>query len=335
MKKLFFGLTLATMCFSAVAGDHKISAYGRVDYTSADNDTKNTGNSNSEGFGFNRAVLVFKGPVSEGLKYSIAARITNDGNGKLKDGTSKMIESAYVTQTFSPMFDVTLGKQFIYFGSNEEDYNGSDVYLYSNVDDYAGYATGATFGTNFGGQRLLVQALNGDRSEGTQRKLMYGATYIGSFAGGMITPMASYHVNPLNTDSTNGIGSEAERTIAIVSSKFKFGATYLDLDYNIVEGTNTQSSTKDDKLTALVAKIGHKVDKCHFALKVISQKNEIDGAEEYSEMAYGAIYEHAMSDSFRYHAAYTTNEKDYKAASTKDTSVSKIILGLKFNVDIM
>lgn len=331
-------LMLATGMGAFAAGSHKINVQGRFDYVSADNDQGKSGTPNYADFEAATLYSSFSGTVNDKLDYYARFSWTQDGKDKT-DGLNKVAQYIYVTHKPTANVDINIGKQFVWYGSREEDYNAADVYHYSLAGNGTDtlpvpfYEMGVNVATKFSGQSLMWQVFNADKhTDGSgnkkQRNVLYGVTYLGNLMDGKILPMASYHVRP-----TSGANDE-KMTYLVAGSQFNFGSMYLDVDYNLMKGDKVNSG-KDEKITSIVTKLGYKMDKHHVGFKFVMDKLEIDNKENYSENAYALSYEYHVMPEFRYHAAYVMQDRDYKAAGSADPSFSKIIVGMKFNIDVL
>lgn len=332
-------LFLTALGLSVVAGDHKINLMGRFDYVSADNDAKNSGISSYERFQTTNLYTSFSGKLDTDTTYS--GRFNWKRSGADDSGINKAVEKFYIKQKFSPMVDVTFGKQGLTYGGAEQDYSSSDIYLGStSFDNAQSYVMGMTVGTYMAGQSVYWQVFNSDsdgKTNNEQRRLTYGVAYIGNIMNGMIIPSASMHTRP-TSDSDDGSGA-VEKYLS-VGSRFNFGNSYFEVDYNSFKGTKTKQDTttlafQDEEKTSFIANLGHVMGSNHFMLKFVTNDSELNGAEVYSEKGYSVVYEFKKSAMLRYHVAYLMEDRDYKATATKDTSVSKIIAGIKFDVDVL
>lgn len=335
--KISLAALLIASGMGAVAAEHHINVQGRFDYVSADNDQKKTGTPNYTNFEAATLYTSFSGTVNEKLDYYARFNWKKTGTDST-DNLNKIAEYIYITHKPTSNIDINIGKQFVWYGTREEDYNAADVYHYSLAGNGTTglrlpfYELGVNVATKFSGQSLMWQVFNADKPlDGTnkkQRNLLYGVTYLGDLMNGKILPMASYHVLP-SSDA-----NDAKETYLAAGSRFNFGMMYFDLDYNLFKGDKSNSG-KDVEVTSIVSKIGYKMDKHHVALKFVMDKLENDNTETFSENAYALSYEYQVMKELRYHVAYVMQDRDYKAAGTQDPTFTKIILGMKFNVDVL
>lgn len=339
IKKLaLLSLVLSTPLTFAASGNIKI--LGRFDYVSEDRDLANTSEPKHQEFRANNAYVIYSGAANEDLDYYFRFNFTGDGSKDTTQNVNTLMEYAYITYKLNKNVDIMGGRQFFWYGGMEEDYNSANVYHYSLAGNGTTglttpfYEMGINVATKFAGQTLYWQVFNADKAttngNKSQRNLSYGLTYYGNLMGGKIVPIFSYHVLPRALD--NG----AKETYLVLGGRFNITKSiYLDLDWYSLSGDKTNAG-KDVDVTSIIAKTGYHFGKNHVALKVVKDKLENDGKETYSEMAYALSYERTINDNIRWHAAYVMQDRDYSSTSSnKDAEFSKIIIGTKFDVDVL
>lgn len=319
------GLALVTTPILS-KGTFKIA--GRSDYVSK----KVTGDGDTTSFQFKGIKAIAEGDISSKLSYALKVSYSGATKDHV-DGTSELVDYAYLKKKFSDKFNFYFGKQFVSHGGNEYDYDYLDIYQYSLVgNNMPLFRTGANFEYMNSGQKFHLQFVNpeSNSTSNTQRNISYGAAYYGSFVDGMIVPRLSYQVFPMAAKQ-NKIYMAAGVSLNV--SSYTFESEYLS---ETLENTAGTASNKDTLNTSAVFLFRYNGKKLSPFVKHFVDKTEADSTTTLERSGTTIAIECGCQKNFRWHLAFTDLHSEAKSGSTTSkTNSSKIYAGIKFAVNIL
>ena len=344
MKFLSAVAFIATLIsVNAFAGDHTINAVARAGLIYKDNDSLAVSNSSS--FNLDYLRTTFAGVVSSSVKYFLTADLLGESGNDVVDGTSTMVDEAYITKTFSFGTSLIFGKKAVLVGGREYDYLNYDRYTTSAFFNATPInEVGVTLSHEIAGQTLMAQYFNGNKDNGTgtnsQSKFGYALAWYGSLVNGMIKPIIAYTVVPKVASASRAFKGNDN----YLGAGIMFNTPHnliLELDYNLLAEKNaagTTTATQDLKITSIVALVKYASETFAPFIKFISDENKLGTVKTGSRTAYdlGIEFKESNVDMIRYHIVYSGSsvKADINTSEVK-SSPSAILVGLKFDAAIL
>lgn len=353
MKRLSAVAMLATLLSTNVfGGDHSINAEGRVGWIYKDNDVKKTGVSNSSSFSIDYLRTTFAGSVTPSVKYFLTTDLLGETGNDAVDGTSTLIDEAFVTKTFAQGTSLTLGKKAVFIGGREYDYLNSDRYSASYF--YAATPAnqvGLTVAHEIASQTFMAQYFNGNKDNGkgtttnAQSKFGYAVGWYGDLANGLLKPIVAYTVVPEAAATATSLGGTSTRVTkgddaylaAGVQVNMPMGLV-LEAEYDLLNEKDALADKKDLKTTSLVALVRLPGDRFSPFVKFISDTKKADSTKTASRIAYdlGIEFKEEKDDAIRYHVVYSGSSVKENIDTTEvKSSPASIMVGLKFVAAIL
>jgi len=354
MRKLtILAATATIISANTFAGDHTINAVGRTGWVYKDNDVKKTEKVSSSSFNIDYLKTTFAGTVNPSVTYFLAVDLLGETSSPpdAVDGTSSLVDEAFITKTFSPGTTFTFGKKAVLIGGREYDYSDYDRYTNSVFFDATpGTQVGATLSHDFAGQTLMAQYFNGNKLHGTavnaQSKFGYALAWYGNIANGLIKPIVGYTVTPeaSGTPTTTSVLRLNKGDDTFLSAGLQFNLPRnltLETDYDVLtekDATGTVAAKKDLKTTSLVAILTYTSDRFSPFVKWISDENKNGSTKTGTRSAYdvGLEFKEGKDDMVRYHVVYSGSTVKTGINTTEvKSSPSSIMVGLKFDAAIL
>lgn len=332
MKKLILLLTL-TFPFYSLAKKNALYFDPRFDYVSADNDEGNTGNPSFEAFQATEARLDYKGALTDKYSFRIRYNFRKTGVPNAVDKTAIALEKAIITTKLSDNIKLKIGKDLMAGGGREYDYNSADVYQFSLVGNaLPSYELGATLYYHFLNQQVGIQLTNSDKSISTssknkQRNITRTIFWYGYLFNDFLKPIFSYSEVPKS-------GTHKKDFYLALGNQFSFLNVLLDLDYLLAttnDGNNIPTTSK-----SLVAQLVYQGEHFRPLFKIFLDENEKSHVKQFDSTGFDvAIQYYPESDkNFRYHLAYTYNNKKSKTTGVNSAKTSQIFLGIRAYLSI-
>ena len=341
----------------AFAGEHTINAVGRTGWVYKDNDVKKTETVSSSSFNIDYLRTTFAGTVNPSVTYSLAVDLLGDSSSPdVVDGTSSLIDEAFITKTFSQGTSFTFGKKAVLIGGREYDYSDYDRYTNSAFYEATPETqVGATLSHEIAGQTLMAQYFNGNKDNGktdsngkinAQSKFGYALAWYGDIASGLIKPIVGYAVVPealgtATTTSTVRI-NKGDDTFLSAGVQFNLPSDLtLETDYDVLtekDASGTATAKKDLKTTSLVAILTYTSDRFSPFVKWISDESKTGSVKTGTRSAYdiGLEFKEGKDDMIRYHVVYSGSTVKTGINTTEvESSPSTIMVGLKFDAAIL
>jgi hypothetical protein len=350
MKK--FTLIAATVAsVSAFAGDHSITATGRMGWNYNDNDIKKTGTSNDSKIAADYGKVKFAGSLNKETKYVLTTNLTQAAIASTSryDGTNDFIDELYITRNLMEGLNLTLGKQVPLFGTVEFSHDEVDLYLKSGFwNEASGIVKnrfGATLAKEVAGQTFSLAMFNGNLNNNATKQSKYGyaVQWLGSLANGMIKPNVGYTV-----DRTTRIGGD--NTYLGAGLQFNLPASIVfEADYGL-QTQKKAATNADKKLSSIVGNLSYTGFETvtPFAKVVLdTKKDQSNGSKTYDKtgIAAGLEYKASKEDAIRYHVVYQNETTTYASnaiglangllANNAKTSAQSIMVGAKFEANIL
>jgi hypothetical protein len=352
--KILFAAFFATTIFSvnaAIAGEHTINAVGRTGWSYRNNDTDGVANSSS--FNMDYLRTTFAGVVSPTVKYFLTVDLLGTTGNDVVDGTSTLIDEAFVTKTFSTATSFSLGKKAVLIGGREYDYLNFDRYSLSGFYNATpANQVGLTVSQEFAGNIFIAQYFNGNKENGqtntnAQSKFGYSAGWYGNILDGMIKPIAAYTVVPkaARTSATTGAGTRVNKgNDTFMAAGLQFNprmGLMIEADYDLLiekDAAGATTAKKDLKTTSMVGLIRYATDRFAPFVKFISDTSKLESIKTGSRLAYdlGLEFKESKDDMLRYHVVYSgASVKTGINTTTVKISHSSVLIGLKFDATIL
>ena len=351
----------------AFAGEHTINAVGRTGWVYKDNDVKKTETVSSSSFNIDYLRTTFAGTVNPSVTYSLSVDLLGDSSSPdVVDGTSSLIDEAFITKTFSQGTSFTFGKKAVLIGGREYDYSDYDRYTNSAFYEATPETqVGATLSHEIAGQTFSAQYFNGNKVNGkqnaaedcinTQSKYGYALAWNGDIANGLVKPIVGYTVVPefVGSDSTetDATAAKANRTYrknkgddTFLSAGVQFNLPSdltLETDYDVLtekDASGTATAKKDLKTTSLVAILTYTSDRFSPFVKWISDESKTGSVKTGTRSAYdiGLEFKEGKDDMVRYHVVYSGSKVKTGINTTEVvSSPATIMVGLKFDAAIL
>lgn len=350
MKMLAMVSVIAGLISASVfAGEHTINTDARMGLNYKDNDVKKTGTQNSSSFNVDYLRTTFAGAVTPSVKYSLIIELLGNTTADDVDGTSSLIEEAFVTKTFSTATSLTLGKKAILSGGREYDHMEYDVYTYSGFYNATPEnQVGLMVSQEIMGQIFSAQYFNGNKKNGTsvnaQSKMGYAVAWNGDLLSGMIKPIVGYTVVPeaagAGTTVTNvNRANKGDDTYLAAGLQFNLSKDLVvEADYGLATEKDAGTSKADLKTSSIVGLVRYSTETISPFVKIISDTNKTDSTKTGSRLAYdlGVEFKEAQDDMIRYHVVYTgSNVKTNSNTTEVKSSPKSILVGLMFNAAIL
>lgn len=358
MKKLSALAMIAILASaSTFAGDHTINAVGRAGWNYKDNDVAKTGTANSSSFNIDYLRTTFAGIVTPSVKYFLTADLLGTTGNDAVDGTSTLVDEAFVSKNFSFGTTAIFGKKAVFIGGREYDYLNYDRYTTS----YFFQATpanqvGLTLSHEIAGQTFMGQYFNGNKDNGkgtttnAQSKFGWSVGWYGNIMNGLIKPVVAYTVIP-EAGGTNGGSTSISGTKRVnkgnddylgagLQFNLPVGLT-IETDYDLFtekDATGTLTSKKDLKTTSIVGLVRFNGERLAPFAKIISDTRKNDSVKTNSRVAYdvGVEFKESKDDAIRYHIVYSgASVKDNINTTEVKSSPSSIMAGVKFDAAIL
>lgn len=337
---------------NVLAGEHTINTDARMGWNYKDNDVKKTGTQNSSSFNVDYLRTTFAGAVTPSVKYNLILELLGDtSTTDAVDGTSSLIEEAFITKTFSTATSVTIGKKPVFVGGREYDHMEYDVYTYSAFYNATPEnQVGVTVAQELMGQTFSLQYFNGNKTNGTnpavnaQSKYGYAVGWNGDLLNGMIMPIVGYTVVPeaagAGTTVANGTrANKGDDTYLAAGLLFNLSKDLVvEADYGLATEKDAGTNQADLKTTSIVGLVRYSTETISPFVKIISDTNKTDSTKTGSRLAYdlGVEFKEAQDDMIRYHVVYTGSTVKTNSNTTElKSSPKSILVGLKFNAAIL
>lgn len=334
---------------SAMAGEHTINAAGRTGWKYQDNDAAAVSNSSSFNMDYLRTTLA--GAVSPGVAYYLTVDLLGTTTNDTVDGTSTLIDEAFVTRTFSTATSITLGKKAVLIGGREYDYLNLDRYSLSGFYNATpANQVGITVAQEYAGNNFIAQYFNGNKENGqagtnAQSKFGYALGWYGNIFDGMIKPIVAYSVVPEAAGtSTTGAARVNKGDDAYIGAGLQYnlpmGLT-IEADYLLLtekDAAGSVTAKQDLKTTSIVGLVRYSTDRFAPFVKFISDTNKLESTKTGSRIAYdvGLEFKETKDDMLRYHLVYSgSTVKTGINTTTVKTSPSSVLVGLIFDAAIL
>lgn len=346
-------ITATFISANAFAGDHAINVVGRGGLVYKDNDPAKTTTANSSSMNFDYLRTTFAGVLTPTVKYFLTTDLLGATGNDAVNGTSTLIDEAYITKTFSFGTSAIFGKKGILICGKESDYLDYDRYTSS----YFKTATpsnqvGLTLSHDVAGQTLVAQYFNGNKDNGkgttvnAQSKFAYALGWYGNLLNGMIKPSISYTVVPealgtaTSTDVVRVNKGNDQFIVAGIELNTPHNVT-IETDYHLLtekDATGTIASKKDLKTTSLVALVRFNGEKMSPFVKYIADTRKNDSTKTAQRSAYdiGLEFKESNDDAVRYHVVYSgASVKSNMNTTEVKSSPSSVMIGVKFDASVL
>jgi len=331
MKKALITLFVLSIFAGTAYAKHSIVLNGRMEYQTIDNDSKNSGIPNTQGFNMKNNRFMFAGDINDELTYAMIVQASGSfGTANTIDGTTGSLVKMSLTQKFSDMFSATFGKHYGVHGGYEHDASPQDLYLTSLAyGDLDFWVVGASLKAKMKNHTFRFMLNNADRDtdsagNASQKNVSYAVNWHGNFAG-MIMPRLGFHTRPK---------ADGKKQTALTSAlRFDMKSFFGEVEYYAVTKENETTVNKDDENTSLIAKFQLQGDNFRPFVKYFMDEQKVTGTKtlERTGLVAALQYYPVKDQNFRYHLVYTSLDTDFVSAATKDTTVNTITLGLKYN----
>lgn len=316
------------------------------------------------GFQLSRARVNFRGDVTQNVSYRLRLNLEavpevtdnqpKDANGdgaidaseigNSSAGATSVLDYALISHRFNEMFALSFGKQWIPMHTHEMYTRDWDEPMHETA--YTGNTAAGGYGVGVGatitpaeGQELVLLLSNSDYGlEFAQSSPSISVGYAGSFADGMVKPMASYNmfmhreyktktpettVRKSFTNSVLGVG------VGVYVANLGIEADYAMVTY----GKQTDAAT-DKGANSITGTVVYEMNGIiPFARYSMANNNYKDAAgaskkDTDNGLSVGVRYKGADWGGLSYHAAFQTNTEKQDAPGAKETGTNKILVGV-------
>lgn len=336
MKSLTILAIAALTSTSALALDTAIGLKGRFDYIHTETETTPGSKTSSGILTPSYLKLVTDSKINDTTNAKLTLNFQQ--NSTLDNNVQNLVDEAYITKKAGD-FSVIIGKQSVLTGGRENDYSGSDIYLYSRfLETFGYYFTGVSAGYTQFGQNFYLQYLEQSDSTSTPLtdKKVIGAAYYGDLLDKKIMPIISYH-----KFGTSRAGSY--NNVLSVGLRFNIEKFLIEGDY-LVNELEKLSAEGDAKITSVVTHVRYIFDQGFqpFA-KFITEKGKkgftgiVSGSSESERKAFevGLEYFPSKDEDFRYHVVYNNSDSKQTSPSTTKVEEQKLYAGIMFNYNLL
>ncbi|MCB0370634.1 MAG: hypothetical protein KDD45_14715 [Bdellovibrionales bacterium] len=332
MKNLIISSIIALLaCNSAMAS--KIGLDARTDFqTYSSNEA--AGKPAYSVFRINRLRVDFQGSLGESNTFRFRfdpLKVDSATTKSTRDSVSSYTNFAFITHKLSDDWSFSMGKIITGMGGVEAMNNPADVYLTSvtGTDSAAIYwPVGAQVQGMFGDHKLIFNVANITEDVKTGSDLsstsqLYGLTYMGKLADGMVLPNLSYHTESYK----NGSLVKVDKTYLAVGAKILVSDFEIELDYlNNHKKYDPQSTQVIDNLSA-VGLLRYKMEtgSVHFkyensAVKTATNSTDSDKTA-ITGMTLAYEFKPVKEENWRAHIALTQKDTKPDGADTKTEKI--------------
>jgi hypothetical protein len=321
--------------------NHSYGLYMRTDLEKNDSDADVNDEGDALKFTSQYLRLNFTGDITEKTSYRVRFRLDRALDpGSNIDGTGVGVNYAYIDHTLTNDFKVRFGKQYFAGACGREgDYSGADVYRYSltcNINPF--YREGLAILPKYGDQSFVLSVVNSG-SEANQSGLGFGATWYGSFLGGLIKPIFTFVALPTTkqVDLTGAVSERSSTNTYIATGVQYAGNNFLiDLDYMIATIEDRSGTSSDENYASTVLN-GRLLTHNKFQPVFKLEKSDFDGGGNtgMDREAYTVGVEYFPNQGgagvdWRTHAVFTSATDSFDNGSSNIDS-SKFIVGISFS----
>lgn len=288
-------------------------------------------------FEITRARLAMSGQLNDDVTGYLRVDIIKESTVG-KDGSTPILNYAFVTHKLSHLFAVSGGKLWLYVGGIESIYSGADIYFGTLASEgqrpnLTGVAVDIT--PDAYNWITVFSANNEDTTGASQQRQGYGLTYQGYFMDKHLNVIASY------VSTYRGIqGTEKPRFLSAAGLQYKT-PTNLAIDFGYVNNFDKETSpTSDTNTTSFLAQLKYTFGHWSPLLKIESTQFETGSdATSFERKRMGAAIEMRPypDKNFRYHVAWDSLADQYRDDSIANPTVtqSQVYVGMRLVADLL
>jgi len=328
-------LLLSSYTLAKING--RFEVHIRPEYVSINNDFKQTGTKNVAKFQSEYNKIALSGKVNNELTYKFRYNFNTSGSvTSVTDGTLNRLEYAYLTYALYENVSLSFGKMWYLFGGREYDYNGLDVYTYSDASlNIPFYEMGAMLSYKLGKNTFYLQGTNPNDttsdsgSSDVSNSVGTAVGWYSDFGNGMIKPIFSLGIRPFSRQAR-------EDKHYAAGIQFNFGKSQFEIDYSVVD-SELENNVKGDSFDSKVLLYRYSFsDKFKPHIKYIFDNKETADVKQYSKYSYDVALEYfpkGISD-FNLHLVYSSARTDSKVSTVVDSNIQTIRFGFKLKHDL-
>jgi hypothetical protein len=305
-----------------------------------DDDEDPNDETKSTEFRIARARVNFRTKLNDTTSFRARVRFNRSFQSNGYDNTSSGLQYWYITRQLGESVSLTVGKQFAYIGSIENDYSGMDVYQYSQGPVPAAYEVGATLSFDVAGQTIAGQLLNSPEHQDNQTigSMAKTIAWYGDFDFGAVklSPIVTLGLFPSEKQETGGL----EETDAYTTSNFSYGTRVFLMnkvlqfdiegrnvttpEYDETDDTGADNEVLENTWDTIVYAVyfNHEMIRPFFKGYQDDHDNDGDDVADYSGQSFGVEFfpDRNGKKTYRVHAVYTTDTVDPDAGDEVTTS---------------